>query len=170
MSKEKDNIQKAATDLPERRKQLFTAGEKTVLLAIAFGVIAALFPRLLDLIQFKGVDISVGVSVLSIGIVNLIAYVLELIFEHFFFKKWEIRRTMYWVIVHILVIVALIGCIIYGNIISVPDSINNPANKFYETALSCGLTTFFYLIFHFVRWIVLLIVNEINNKNKKKKK
>ena len=102
-------------------------------------------------------------STLWILIVFLYALLIliTVLIERFLIQKFEVRRTLYYAVVHVMLLLAIITLIIMG--VRHPESIYNVSTEF-SYAMAIGFTEIALFLYHLGRVIVLAIVNHAKDK------
>ncbi len=161
LKKNVEELKKIAEEPAARRKSMLTPTERSVVFGILFAVVAGLLTLSLDLIAVPESD-----SMLWFLMVLLYAVliVITVFVERFLIQKFSIRRTLYYVVVHVVLLAAIITLIVMG--VNHPESVYEVSTEF-SYAMAMGFTEIALLLYHLGRVIVLAIMNNAKNKPKK---
>ena len=123
-----------------------------------FAIIAGLLTLSLDLIAVPEKDSTLWVLIVFLYALLILITVL---IERFFIQKFEIRRTLYYVIVHTMLLIAIVTLIVMG--MKRPESVYNVSTEF-SYAMAIGFTEIALFLYHLGRVIVLAIINHSKDK------
>lgn len=161
MKKNVDELKKIASEPAARRKALLTPKERSVVFGILFAVLAGLLTLSLDLITVPESDSMLWfLMVLLYAILILITVVIE----RFLIKKFSIHRTLYYAVVHVVLLLAIITLIVMG--VRHPESVYEVSTEF-SYAMAMGFTEIALFLYHLGRVIVLAIIRNAKGKPKK---
>ena len=151
MKKNVEELKKIAEAPATRRKSLLTPKEWSVVSGI-FAALAGLLTLSLDLIAVPENDSTLWI--LMAGLYGLLILITVLI-ERFLISKLSIHRTLYYVVVHVLLLAAIIALIVVG--LRQPESVYEVSTEF-SYAMAIGFTEVALLLYHLGRVIVLAII------------
>lgn len=152
MKKNVEELKKIAEAPATRRKSLLTPKEWSVVSGILFAALAGLLTLSLDLIAVPENDSTLWI--LMAGLYGLLILITVLI-ERFLISKLSIHRTLYYVVVHVLLLAAIIALIVVGS--RQPESVYEVSTEF-SYAMAIGFTEVALLLYHLGRVIVLAII------------
>ena len=144
-----EELKKIAEAPATRRKSLLTPKEWSVVSGILFAALAGLLTLSLDLIAVPENDSTLWI--LMAGLYGLLILITVLI-ERFLISKLSIHRTLYYVVVHVLLLAAII---VVG--LRQPESVYEVSTEF-SYAMAIGFTEVALLLYHLGRVIVLAII------------
>ena len=125
MKKNVEELKKIAEAPATRRKSLLTPKEWSVVSGILFAALAGLLTLSLDLIAVPENDSTLWI--LMAGLYGLLILITVLI-ERFLISKLSIHRTLYYVVVHVLLLAAIIALIVVG--LRQPESVYEVSTEF----------------------------------------
>ncbi|MDE7325362.1 MAG: hypothetical protein K2N63_03640 [Lachnospiraceae bacterium] len=164
MKKNVDELKRIAQAPAARRKTLLTPKEWSVVAGILFAALAGLLTLSLDLIAVPEKDSTLWVLMaLLYGLLILITVLVE----RFLVRKFQIHRTLYYVVVHILLLAAIIVLIVIGS--RQPESVYEVSTEF-SYAMAIGFTEVALLLYHLCRVVVLAILEHSKKDAGKKKR
>ena len=134
MKKNVEELKKIAEAPATRRKSLLTPKEWSVVSGILFAALAGLLTLSLDLIAVPENDSTLWI--LMAGLYGLLILITVLI-ERFLISKLSIHRTLYYVVVHVLLLAAIIALIVVG--LRQPESVYEVSTEF-SYAMAIGFT------------------------------
>ena len=149
MKKNVEELKKIAEAPATRRKSLLTPKEWSVVSGILFAALAGLLTLSLDLIAVPENDSTLWI--LMAGLYGLLILITVLI-ERFLISKLSIHRTLYYVVVHVLLLAAIIAVGLRQ-----PESVYEVSTEF-SYAMAIGFTEVALLLYHLGRVIVLAII------------
>lgn len=158
MKKNVEELKKIAEQPAAKRRSLLSSNEKSVVFGILFAIIAGLLTLSLDLIAVPEKDSTLWVLIVFLYALLILITVL---IERFFIQKFEIRRTLYYVIVHTMLLIAIVTLIVMG--MKRPESVYNVSTEF-SYAMAIGFTEIALFLYHLGRVIVLAIINHSKDK------
>lgn len=158
LKKNVDELKKIANQPATRRRSLLSPNERSVIFGILFAILAGLLTLSLDLIAVPEKDSTLWILIVFLYALLILITVL---IERFLIQKFEVRRTLYYVVVHIMLLLAIITLIIMG--VRHPESIYNVSTEF-SYAMAIGFTEIALFLYHLGRVIVLAIVNHAKDK------
>ncbi len=156
--KEQDELKKIANQPAVKRRSLLSPNERSVIFGILFAILAGLLTLSLDLIAVPEKDSTLWVLIVFLYALLILITVL---IERFLIQKFEVRRTLYYAVVHVMLLLAIITLIIMG--VRHPESIYNVSTEF-SYAMAIGFTEIALFLYHLGRVIVLAIVNHAKDK------
>ncbi len=156
--KEQDELKKIANQPAAKRRSLLSPNERSVIFGILFAILAGLLTLSLDLIAVPEKDSTLWVLIVFLYALLILITVL---IERFLIQKFEVRRTLYYAVVHVMLLLAIITLIIMG--VRHPESIYNVSTEF-SYAMAIGFTEIALFLYHLGRVIVLAIVNHAKDK------
>lgn len=162
MKKNGNELKRIAEQPATRRKSLLTPNERSVVFGILFALLAGLLTLSLDLITVPESDSVLWILMVFLYLLLVLA---TFFIERLLVKKFSIRRTLYYVIVHLVLLVAIITLIVLG--VNHPESVYEVSTEF-SYAMALGFTEVALLLYHLGRVIVLAILNHSKNNKKKK--
>ncbi len=162
LKKNVDELKRIAKEPATRRKSLLTPNERSVVFGILFALFAGLLTLSLDLITVPESDTALWVLMVFLYALLIAATVF---IERLLIKKFSIRRTLYYVIAHLILLVAIITLIVLG--VNHPESVYEVSTEF-SYAMALGFTEVALFLYHLGRVVVLAIMNHSKNKTKKK--
>lgn len=158
LKKNVDELKKIANQPATRRRSLLSPNERSVIFGILFAILAGLLTLSLDLIAVPEKDSTLWILIVFLYALLILITVL---IERFLIQKFEVRRTLYYAVVHIMLLLAIITLIIMG--VRHPESIYNVSTEF-SYAMAIGFTEIALFLYHLGRVIVLAIVNHAKDK------
>lgn len=156
--KEQDELKKIANQPAVKRRSLLSPNERSVIFGILFAILAGLLTLSLDLIAVPEKDSTLWILIVFLYALLILITVL---IERFLIQKFEVRRTLYYAVVHVMLLLAIITLIIMG--VRHPESIYNVSTEF-SYAMTIGFTEIALFLYHLGRVIVLAIVNHAKDK------
>ena len=156
--KEQDELKKIANQPAVKRCSLLSPNERSVIFGILFAILAGLLTLSLDLIAVPEKDSTLWILIVFLYALLILITVL---IERFLIQKFEVRRTLYYAVVHVMLLLAIITLIIMG--VRHPESIYNVSTEF-SYAMAIGFTEIALFLYHLGRVIVLAIVNHAKDK------
>ncbi len=156
--KEQDELKKIANQPAVKRRSLLSPNERSVIFGILFAILAGLLTLSLDLIAVPEKDSTLWILIVFLYALLILITVL---IERFLIQKFEVRRTLYYAVVHVMLLLAIITLIIMG--VRHPESIYNVSTEF-SYAMAIGFTEIALFLYHLGRVIVLAIVNHAKDK------
>lgn len=160
MKKNVEDLKKIANEPAARRKSLLTPNERSVVFGILFAVFAGLFTLSLDLIS---VPENESVLWLLMFFLYVLLIVATIFIERFLVKKFCVRRTLYYAVAHVVLLIAIITLIVMG--VRHPESVYEVSTEF-SYALALGFTQAALLLYHLGRVTVLAILRNSKSKTK----
>ncbi len=158
LKKNVDELKKIANQPAAKRRSLLSPNERSVIFGILFAILAGLLTLSLDLIAVPEKDSTLWVLIVFLYALLILITVL---IERFLIQKFEVRRTLYYAVVHVMLLLAIITLIIMG--VRHPESIYNVSTEF-SYAMAIGFTEIALFLYHLGRVIVLAIVNHAKDK------
>ena len=158
MKKNVEELKKIAEQPATKRRSLLSPNERSVVFGILFAIIAGLLTLSLDLIAVPEKDSTLWVLIVFLYALLILITVL---IERFLIQKFEIRRTLYYVIVHTMLLIAIITLIVMG--MKRPESVYNVSTEF-SYAMAIGFTEIALFLYHLGRVIILVIINHSKDK------
>lgn|GEM_PF-4794213 len=158
MKKNVEELKKIAEQPATKRRSLLSPNERSVVFGILFAIIAGLLTLSLDLIAVPEKDSTLWVLIVFLYALLILITVL---IERFLIQKFEIRRTLYYVIVHTMLLIAIITLIVMG--MKRPESVYNVSTEF-SYAMAIGFTEIALFLYHLGRVIILAIINHSKDK------
>lgn len=158
-----DALKKTANEPAKRRKSLLTPKERSVVFGILFAVLAGLLTLSLDLIPVPEEDWALWLMMAGLYAVLILVTVF---LERLLVKKLSVHRTLYYVTVQLVLLIAIIALVVIG-IRRNSESVYEVSTEF-SYALALGVTEIVFFLYHLGRVIVLAIMNN-SKKNTKKK-
>lgn len=162
LKKNVNELKKIAEQPATRRKSLLTPNERSIVFGILFAVLAGLLTLSLDLITVPESDSALWVLMVFL---YLLLILVTYFIERLLIRKFSIRRTLYYVIVHLVLLVAIITLVVLG--VNHPESVYEVSTEF-SYAMALGFTEIALFLYHLGRVVVLAIINHSKNKTKKK--
>lgn len=152
--KRKENrniIQKIAEEPAQKRKELLSATEKSVVLGLVYAAIICGLTMLLDVIRIPDSETVLWV-ILGGFFIALVG--LSVFMEHLLFPKLKLRRTVFYLTAQLAVLVVIIVMIIIG--------IKTSGEEYYASrelsyAMAFSFSELALFIYHLIRTIILAI-------------
>lgn len=160
-----NEIEKIATQKPEKRKSLLSDKERSLVFGLLYALVLSGLTLLLDLIPVPKEDSMLW---LMFAMFYLVIIVLTILMEHFLLKKRSIRRGLFYATAQILMLIAVIVLSVVGAKTSGEEYYNSRELSY---AMAFCFNEVVLLFYHLVRAIVLAIVRSCReNKTGKSKK
>lgn len=158
MKKNVEELKKIAEQPAARRRSLLSPNERSVVFGILFAAIAGLLTLSLDLIAVPEKDSTLWILMILLYALLILITVL---IERFLIRKFSIRRTLYYAIVHVALLIAIVALIVIGA--RRPESSYDVSTEF-SYAMALGFTEVALLVYHLGRVVVLAIVKYSKGK------